>query len=164
MFVNKNDLKHVTPMKNRNLDSRFLEVFLVKCELASDRLSFLSKMGKWVFLKTPKKRACKPKVAKPSGHCTYIHIPSLASMALSVSSPFSLTTSPVGSFGSPFCFLRSWTSFKWSTRGSNTKGLIEGRSRHYLNSILLADCCQRSCWKERKRAKVSKMCGQQFAL
>ena len=45
MFVNKNDLKHVTPMKNRNLDMKFLEVFLVKCELASDRLSFLSKMG-----------------------------------------------------------------------------------------------------------------------
>ena len=49
-FVNyyemtKNDLKHVTPMKNRNLDMKFLEVFLVKCELASDRLSFLSKMG-----------------------------------------------------------------------------------------------------------------------
>ena len=46
MFVNKNDLKHVTPMKNRNLDMKFLEVFLVKCELlASDKLSFLSKMG-----------------------------------------------------------------------------------------------------------------------
>ena len=45
MFVNKNDLKHVTPMKNRNLDMKFLEFFLVKCELASDRLSFLSKMG-----------------------------------------------------------------------------------------------------------------------
>ena len=44
-FVNKNDLKHVTPMKNCNLDMKFLEVFLVKCELASDRLSFLSKMG-----------------------------------------------------------------------------------------------------------------------
>ena len=45
MFVNKNDLKHVTPMKNRNLDMKFLEVFLVKSELASDRLSFLPKMG-----------------------------------------------------------------------------------------------------------------------
>ena len=45
MFVNKNDLKHVTPIKTRNLDMKFLEVFLVKCELASDRLSFLSKMG-----------------------------------------------------------------------------------------------------------------------
>ena len=32
-------------MKNRNLDMKFLEVFLVKCELASDRLSFFSKMG-----------------------------------------------------------------------------------------------------------------------
>ena len=50
MFVNKNDLKHVTPMKNRNLDMKFLEVFLVKCELASDRLSFLSKMGLEFFL------------------------------------------------------------------------------------------------------------------
>ena len=64
MFVNKNDLKHVTPMKNRNLDMKFLEVFLVKCELASDRLSFLSKMGLEFFstrleffLKTHKKRA-----------------------------------------------------------------------------------------------------------
>ena len=26
-FVNKNDLKHVTPMKNRNLDMKFLEFF-----------------------------------------------------------------------------------------------------------------------------------------
>ena len=50
MFVNKNDLKHVTPMKNRNLDMKFLEVFLVKSELASDRLSFLSKMGLEFFL------------------------------------------------------------------------------------------------------------------
>ena len=41
MFVNKNDLKHVTPMKNRNLDMKFLEVFLVKCELASDKLSYI---------------------------------------------------------------------------------------------------------------------------
>ena len=49
MFVNKNDLKHVTPMKNRNLDMKFLEVFLVKCELASDKLSFLSKMGHEFF-------------------------------------------------------------------------------------------------------------------
>ena len=45
MFVIKNDLKHVTPMKNRNLDMKFLEFFLVKCELASNRLSFSSKMG-----------------------------------------------------------------------------------------------------------------------
>ena len=45
MFVNKNDIKHVTPKKNHILDMKFLEVFLVKCELASDRLSFLSKMG-----------------------------------------------------------------------------------------------------------------------
>ena len=29
----------------RNLDMKFLEVFLVKCELASDRLSVLSEMG-----------------------------------------------------------------------------------------------------------------------
>ena len=49
-------------MKNRNLDMKFLEVFLVKCELASDRLSFLSKMGLEIFsaglefsLKTHKK-------------------------------------------------------------------------------------------------------------
>ena len=116
--------------------------------------SFWSLNPKWLL---------NPRSLNPAG-TVRIHIPSLASMALSVSSPFSLTTSPVGSFGSPFCFLRSWTSFKWSTRGSNTKGLIEGRSRHYLNSILLADCCQRSCWKERKRAKVSRMCGQQFAF
>ena len=27
MFVNKNDLKHVTPMKNRNLDTKFLDFF-----------------------------------------------------------------------------------------------------------------------------------------
>ena len=27
MFVNKNPLKHVTPMKNRNLDMQFLECF-----------------------------------------------------------------------------------------------------------------------------------------
>ena len=40
MFVSKNDLKDVTPMKNRNLDLKFLEFFLVKFELASDRLSF----------------------------------------------------------------------------------------------------------------------------
>ena len=32
-------------MKNHNLDMKFLEGFLVKSELASDRLSFLSKMG-----------------------------------------------------------------------------------------------------------------------
>ena len=37
MFVNKNDLKHVTPMKNRNLDMKIVKFFLVKCELASDR-------------------------------------------------------------------------------------------------------------------------------
>ena len=45
MFVNKNDLKYVTPMKNHNFDLKFLEFFLVKFELASDRLSFLCKMG-----------------------------------------------------------------------------------------------------------------------
>ena len=45
MFVNKIDLKHVTPMKNRNLYMQFLEGFLVKSELASNKLSFLSKMG-----------------------------------------------------------------------------------------------------------------------
>ena len=45
MFINKNDLKHVTPMKNRNLDMKFLEVFLVKCELASDKLSYFEQNG-----------------------------------------------------------------------------------------------------------------------
>ena len=51
-------------MKNHNLDMKFLEGFLVKSELASDRLSFLSKMGLEFFLaglefflKTHKKRA-----------------------------------------------------------------------------------------------------------
>ena len=73
-------------------------------------------------------------------------LPSLASMALSVSNPFSLTTSPVGSFGSPFCFLRSWTSGTiQSTRGSNTKGLSEARSGHYLNYVLLASRIKDHC-------------------
>ena len=55
MFVNKNDLKIVTPMKNRNLDLKFLEGFLVKFELASNRLSFLRKMGLEFFWKRTKK-------------------------------------------------------------------------------------------------------------
>ena len=68
MFVNKNDLKDVTPMKNHNFDLKFLEFFLVKFELASDRLSFLRKMGLeffsdgleffFFFLKTHKKKVC----------------------------------------------------------------------------------------------------------
>ena len=36
MFINKKDLKHVTPMKNRNLDLKFLEAFLDNGVLASD--------------------------------------------------------------------------------------------------------------------------------
>ena len=64
MFVNKNDLKIVTPMKNRNLDLKFLEGFLVKFELASNRLSFLCKMGleffrlALSFFENSQKRAC----------------------------------------------------------------------------------------------------------
>ena len=35
----------MTSVKNSILDLKFLEFFLVKSELASDRLSFLRKMG-----------------------------------------------------------------------------------------------------------------------
>ena len=49
-------------MKNSNLGMKFLEVFFVKSEIASDRLSFLPKMGLEFFsdgleffLKTHKK-------------------------------------------------------------------------------------------------------------
>ena len=50
-FVNKNDLKGVTPMKNGNLGMKLLEFFFVKSEIASDRLSFLPKMGLEFFLR-----------------------------------------------------------------------------------------------------------------
>ena len=43
-FVNKNDLKGVTPMKTVIWVWDFLS-FFVKAEIASDRLSFLPKMG-----------------------------------------------------------------------------------------------------------------------
>ena len=41
----KDDLKDAIPMKNSNLGMKFLEVSFVKSEIASNRLSFLPKMG-----------------------------------------------------------------------------------------------------------------------
>jgi len=46
MFVNKNDLKDVTPMKNCSSDKQFLEFFF-KSEIASDRPQVAAARAKW---------------------------------------------------------------------------------------------------------------------